>query len=342
MVRRAVVEHHRPAQQQRTVDQPRPHHPADIGNPGDPRPRPHVEVQRHVGRRLDRKPAVRVQNALRLSRRAGGVDDQQRVLGRCRLHGPVRPALDQFVPRQVPPRAHLHRMPVHPVDHHHVRHRRAPVRRLVRRLFRVDRPPAPRKRVRREQHLRAHVVQPVRDRRRPEAREQRHRHRPHPRDRKHRRRRLRHHRQVHAHRVALPHAEVPQPGRAFLHRDPQRPVTPRPRRALFPFPCHRRLPRVSPRQTSRRYVQSPAHAPPRPLGAAAQVQQLFHRRFEPDLQKPQQFRREPLHIGNRASIQRVKVRLSALPQKRRQSRAFLRLGVRLPGNRGLHGLVSSL
>src|SRR6185369_16942074 len=64
---------------QSTVDQPRPHHPADVRVPRDPRAFANIRAKRHVLCRLDRKTRVGVSDALWLARCAGGVEDDKWV-----------------------------------------------------------------------------------------------------------------------------------------------------------------------------------------------------------------------------------------------------------------------
>ena len=64
IIGRAVVEHHRRAEQQRAEDEPRPHHPAHVGDPEERFVGVQVEAVAHVLRGLDREAAVRVHGAL--------------------------------------------------------------------------------------------------------------------------------------------------------------------------------------------------------------------------------------------------------------------------------------
>src|SRR6185369_16981066 len=66
---------------QRTIDQPRSHHPPNVRVPADPCSFAHIRSKRHVLRSLDRKACVGVGNAFWLTGRAGGVEDDKWVLG---------------------------------------------------------------------------------------------------------------------------------------------------------------------------------------------------------------------------------------------------------------------
>src|SRR5687768_12447534 len=77
----SVVDTDRGTVDERTVDQPRSHHPSDVRIPADPRSATDISPERHVLRRLHRKTRVRVRDALRFSGRAGCVEDDERIFG---------------------------------------------------------------------------------------------------------------------------------------------------------------------------------------------------------------------------------------------------------------------
>ena len=60
IIGRALVDHERRAEHQRCPDRPRPHHPAEVGDPEEHVARLHVEAVRHILRALDREAAVDV------------------------------------------------------------------------------------------------------------------------------------------------------------------------------------------------------------------------------------------------------------------------------------------
>ncbi len=97
IVQRAVVEHHGRAQQQRSEDQPRPHHPAHVRDPGM-----QVKAVAQILGGLDGKSAVRMYRALGLARCAGSIKDHQRVFrgGRRRL-GLIAGLRHQIVPPMI-------------------------------------------------------------------------------------------------------------------------------------------------------------------------------------------------------------------------------------------------
>ena len=70
VIRRALVEDHGRAEDQRPEDEPGAHHPADVRVPEDRVVGADVKTVRHVLRRLDGEPAVHVQAALGLAGRA--------------------------------------------------------------------------------------------------------------------------------------------------------------------------------------------------------------------------------------------------------------------------------
>ena len=89
-VRRPVVRDDRRAEHQPAGDEPRAHHPTDVGHPEDDVAVLQIEAVGHVLRGLDREPAVHVHRALRLTCRARRVDDHERILGRGVLGRPRR------------------------------------------------------------------------------------------------------------------------------------------------------------------------------------------------------------------------------------------------------------
>ena len=85
IIGRAVVNADRRAVNQRAVNQPRSHHPADVGQPRNARSLADIRAERHILRRFDRKTRVRVRDAFRLAGRAGCVKNYQRVFGERRF-----------------------------------------------------------------------------------------------------------------------------------------------------------------------------------------------------------------------------------------------------------------
>ena len=81
IIGRTVVNANRRAVNQRAVDQPRSHHPADVGQPRNARSFADIRAESHILRRFDRKTRVRVRDAFRLAGRAGCVKNYQRVFG---------------------------------------------------------------------------------------------------------------------------------------------------------------------------------------------------------------------------------------------------------------------
>ena len=81
VVGRAFVEHQLGAEQQRTGDCPRTHHPAEVGEPEQAVAGPEVEAVGQVLRALDREAAVDVDGALGPAGRARRVDDHVGRLG---------------------------------------------------------------------------------------------------------------------------------------------------------------------------------------------------------------------------------------------------------------------
>src|SRR5688572_9126631 len=84
----AVVKADRGAVNKRTIDQPRPHHPADIGVPANASASPDICPERHILCRLDRETRVRVSDTFRLTGRTGGVEDDERVFSGGGFWGP--------------------------------------------------------------------------------------------------------------------------------------------------------------------------------------------------------------------------------------------------------------
>ena len=68
VVGRAVVEHERAAVRERADDLPRPHDPADVGEPEQPLAGPQVHLERDLLGDLDEEAAVHVHRALRAGR----------------------------------------------------------------------------------------------------------------------------------------------------------------------------------------------------------------------------------------------------------------------------------
>ena len=81
VIRRAVVQEQRRAQQQSAEDQPRSHHPAHVGHPVEQLAGVQVGAEGHVLRGFDREAAVGVHRAFGSAGRAGGVDHHQGILG---------------------------------------------------------------------------------------------------------------------------------------------------------------------------------------------------------------------------------------------------------------------
>ena len=91
-IRRTVVKHHCRAEQQRSKDLPRAHHPAHVGHPKKRFVGMKVESLPHVLRGFDRETAVGMHRAFWLTGRARCVDDHHRifragVLGRRVIKG---------------------------------------------------------------------------------------------------------------------------------------------------------------------------------------------------------------------------------------------------------------
>ena len=102
VVRGAVVQEHRRAERRRADDLPRPHDPAEVGEPEQQIAGSDVGLVRDLLGDLDEEPAVDVDGALR---RAGGparVRDEQRVFG-IQVGGlePVRVRREELVPPEV-------------------------------------------------------------------------------------------------------------------------------------------------------------------------------------------------------------------------------------------------
>ena len=84
-IERAVVEHHRRAEKQRTKDFPRPHHPAHVSYPEQGFVGVKIESHPDVGCGFDREAAMRVDRALGFAGGTGSVNDHQRIFGAGRL-----------------------------------------------------------------------------------------------------------------------------------------------------------------------------------------------------------------------------------------------------------------
>ncbi len=78
---RAIVKQHRRAEQQRSENLPRPHHPAHVCHPEKRFVGVKIETMPHVLRGFDRKAAMCVHRALWSTGRARCVDDHHRVFG---------------------------------------------------------------------------------------------------------------------------------------------------------------------------------------------------------------------------------------------------------------------
>ncbi len=100
---RTVVEDHARPVEQRSEDQPRPHHPAHVGHPVDGVAGVGIGAEGHILSGLDREAAVGVDRALGSPGGAAGVDDHEHVFGSRRLGlGFVRLVGDQILPPDVP------------------------------------------------------------------------------------------------------------------------------------------------------------------------------------------------------------------------------------------------
>ena len=223
-------------------------HPADVG--GAPVDVVVLEVEDPLRGRVDPDEIAgrRVQDALRLARRARRVQDVERVLGvhllgiagnRRRFHQPVPPVLASLVKRDRRARA------PHDDD---VLDRRRSRERLVGDLLQRHHVASPPAAVRRDEEPRALVVDPVAQRLGREAPEDDRVDRPDPRAGEHRDRELRDHREVERDAVALADPEAPQDvgelgDLAVEVAVGQRPLVPR-----FPFPDQRGLVFPSARQ----------------------------------------------------------------------------------------------
>ena len=86
ITRAAVVQHDRRAEEQ-PADHDVPHHPAGGGEPEEPVVRPEVQMEREGLEALQQDPTVPLDDRLRQSGRAGGVDDPQRVIEGDGLEG---------------------------------------------------------------------------------------------------------------------------------------------------------------------------------------------------------------------------------------------------------------
>ena len=79
IVGRAVVQHERAAVRERADDLPRPHDPADVGEPEQALARPEVDLERDLLGDLHEEAAVHVHRALGPAGRAARVRDEQRM-----------------------------------------------------------------------------------------------------------------------------------------------------------------------------------------------------------------------------------------------------------------------
>ncbi len=110
IVRCAVVDKHRGSVDQRSKHEPRSHHPSHVAHPVHGLAALEVHAVSHVLGGLDREAAVRVDGALRPSRRAARVNDhndgfcvRSLCICLCRLvrHEIVPPVIAAFGPRDV-------------------------------------------------------------------------------------------------------------------------------------------------------------------------------------------------------------------------------------------------
>ena len=81
VIRGAVIDQERAAQEQAAKDQPGTHHPAHIRHPIDDLTRVQVGAKCHILGSLYRKAAVGVDGAFWPAGGAGGINDHQRVFG---------------------------------------------------------------------------------------------------------------------------------------------------------------------------------------------------------------------------------------------------------------------
>ena len=203
MGRRSLRQQDRRAQRQRAHDLPRPHDPAQVGDPMEHFAGMQVDLVGHLLAHLDQEPAVHVQHALRTAGRAARVADEQRMLGVEGLRGKrlVRLCLAKLLPVVIAadmPRGIVSRQPTPDDDRSHTGLLGRPVGDL---LHRHDLPLAEEP-VRGQEHLHAGIGQTRGHRLGPEAAEDRHPDRADLRTRHHRRDGFRRHRQEDADRVA--------------------------------------------------------------------------------------------------------------------------------------------
>ena len=275
-VGRAVVEHERAAVRERADDLPRPHDPADVGEPEQALARPQVGLERDLFGDLDEEAAVHVHRALGPAGRAARVRDEQRVLAvdRDRVE-PVGLTVGQLVEREVASRLSSARRRVRARHDDDGVHRSAPARPRRRRspssARRLPRRVKPSAVIERD---RARVVEPDRDRVGAVAGEDRQEDRAELRDREQRGDRLGDHRQEQADRVARAHAPRgaarPRSDRSAVRSsahgqraDRRLPRLPRRSRQRRPSPDRRRARRrTSPRGCSVPPVNHLAHGMP--------------------------------------------------------------------------------
>ena len=217
VVGRALVHHRGRAVGERPVDDV-----AVAGDPADVGRAPvdvvvlEVEDELVGGRDAGQIAAGRVLDALRLGRRARGVEDEQRILGVHRLRRALGVGVgEQVVPEAVAALGHR-RVGVAAVDDDHVLERVEILDRGVERLLHRRRLAAPQRRVGGDQRLGARDLHPLDDRAGGEAAEDDVVDRADPRAGEHRHGRLGHHRHEDADDVALADAERLQPVREAL------------------------------------------------------------------------------------------------------------------------------
>ena len=213
MVGGAVVEDRRAAQHQAAIHQQRSHHPAHVGNPHHALTRPDVHPQCPVLRGLDREAGVTVDRPLWPAGRSRGIEEQQRFVRPHRLRRHRRPPrLVEVLPRHL---AGIRRIGVdtRASDHHQPLQMRQSGGRFHGDRLHGDRPAAPDGGVRRDQHACLRVGQPLADRVRAEAREERHRDRAQLGTGEQGHRILDDQRQVEPDRDPTPDADLAEPGR---------------------------------------------------------------------------------------------------------------------------------
>ncbi len=247
----AVVEEHRRAERERADDLPRPHDPAEVGDPMQDLARAQVHLVGDLLRDLHEEPAVDVQHALRAAGGAARVADEQRVLALQRLGVEAarrRPsAISRATSRARPPAAPspaCRRTIVLPTDRTRARAPRTASIIGTARPFRGNASAV-------EQHLHAGILQAGRDGVRPEPAEDRHPDRPDLRAGHHRGDGLRRSSAGRSRRRPWTRRRVDgAPGRAGRSLAELR-VGPRPRVAVLALPHHRgRASGVAPAQRS--------------------------------------------------------------------------------------------